>query len=295
MTTETRPDRAIPLRDELSEEQIRSYRRNGFLVIEDFLNAGTVDWLRTVLSEAVVGRGGARLPGEARRSTTTTTGAGSDDRRRLLDALGKHRPKALKVLSQHVNLWQDDERVRLFCLDPRLGRLACRLAGIGGVRIWHDQTMVKPAWGAPTGWHTDNPVFSFTHPGASTFWFALGDADLRNGCLHYLPGSHHDRVEAKGDLGRLDGLRLLKPEWEHADPVPCPVRAGALIVHSGDTAHAAGANMTPFARSAFTISWQPEGARFNGTANILPEEILAALRPGDPLDFDEWNPLVYRD
>jgi ectoine hydroxylase-related dioxygenase (phytanoyl-CoA dioxygenase family) len=290
------------MRAELSAEEIARYREQGFLVIDDFLDTAEVQWLRDVLAGAVEARGDARMPGELAAQTVgarvhaaggegapvTDTSVG----RRLLDALGKHRAKWVRVLDQYVNLWQTDEQVRRFSLDPRLGRIACELAGVDGVRIWHDQTMIKPAWGEPTGWHTDTPVFSFTHPGASTFWFALVDADLRNGCMHYIAGSHKARVTARGNM-RIDALRLLDPEWEFAEPVACPVRAGAMIVHNGDTAHGAGANMTPAPRIAFAISWMPVGSTFNGNPNILPADVLARLRPGDPLDLDDLNPVVY--
>jgi len=287
------------MRSELTGDQIGAYRDAGFLVIDDFLDAGELEWLRTILADAVAARGDARIPSEM---TAAPVGARSgpggpattdEDRRRLIDAFSKHRRSWTRVLSQHVNLWQTDANVREFCLDPRLGRVAAELADVDAIRLWHDQTMLKPAWGEPTGWHMDTPAFSFTHPGASTFWFALDDADLQNGCMYYLRGSHEARSGEGGNM-RIDGLRLLHPGWEHLDPVPCPVRAGAMIVHSGYTAHAAGANMTPRQRPAYAISWMPAGSTFNGTPNILPSEVLATLSVGDPLDIEHQCPLVYR-
>jgi ectoine hydroxylase-related dioxygenase (phytanoyl-CoA dioxygenase family) len=298
------------MRSELNRAQVESYRENGFLVIDDFLDENEVDHLRTILTDAVRARGVARVPSEIPRPVPVPAGAAAAEPtesiqdgapavtdqhrgRRLIDALSKHRRSWTRVLSQYVNLWQTDERVREFCLDPRLGRVACELGEVDGIRMWHDQTMVKPPWGEPTAWHMDTPAFSFTHPGTSTFWFALVDADLQNGCMYYLPGSHKVRAGTGGNM-RLDGLRLLHPGWELAEPKPCPVRAGAMIVHNGDTAHAAGANMTPYPRSAYAISWMPAGSTFNGRPNILPADILATLRIGDSLDIEHQCPLVYR-
>jgi phytanoyl-CoA hydroxylase len=283
----------VEMRTELSPDQIASYRDNGFLVIDDFLTGNEVEHLRGVLQHAVETRGDARVPSEmATAGATRATTAGSEDRARMLDAFRKHRSGWTRVLSQHVNLWQTDAGVAEFCRDPRLGRVAAELGQIDGVRLWHDQTMIKPAWGEPTGWHTDTPAFSFTEPEASTFWFALCDATVQNGCLYYLLGSHKVRVRTQGSM-KLDGLRLLNPEWEFTEPVPCPVRAGAMIVHNGDTAHAAGANMTPAPRPAFAISWMPDGATFNGTPNILPPAVVDRLTVGDLLDLDDQCPVVY--
>jgi hypothetical protein len=38
----------------------------------------------------------------------------------------------------------------------------------------------------------------------------------------------------------------------------------------------------------------PDGATFNGRANVLPPEYLRTLRVGDRLDNQAQNPLVYR-
>lgn len=290
------------MRSVLTEEQIQTYSDNGFLVIDDFLDAAELEHLRVILADAVAARGNARIPGELAGQPVGVragaAGAGGpaeteEVRRRLIDAFSKHRRSWTRVLSQHINLWQTDPKVRDFCLDPRLGKLACELGGVDAIRLWHDQTMLKPPWGEPTGWHMDTPAFSFTHRGASTFWFALGDADLQNGCMYYLPGSHKAQSDNGGNM-RIDGLRLLHPGWERLDPTPCPVRAGAMIAHSGYTAHAAGANMTPRPRPAYAISWMPAGSTFNGTPNILPTEVLATLSVGDSLDIEHQCPLVYR-
>jgi phytanoyl-CoA hydroxylase len=257
------------MRNELSREQIEAYGEDGFLVIEDFLDAGEVEHLRGIVTEAA---------------------AALDDSggRVLLPDTRMRRHEA-----QFRNLWQTDERVRAFCTDRRLGRLACELGGVDGVRLAHDRGLNKPAWADATGWHTDSQSLAFTHPGTCVFWFALVDTDLRNGCLYYVNGSHKLRVGTKGN-GRIDGLKLLHPEWESAEPMPCPVRAGALVVHNGDTAHATCPNITPVARPAFAIAWMPVGATFNGTPDGLPEDVASTLQAGDPLDLDDLFPLVHR-
>src|SRR5262249_44215386 len=127
----------------------------------------------------------------------------------------------------------------------------------------------------------------------STFWFALCDTDLRNGCMHYVAGSHKLRLGTLGNW-RIDGLRLMHPDWEHADPVPCPARAGTLVVHNGHIAHGAGANVTPRPRPAYLMMGLPDGATYNGIPNILPDDVLATIKVGDPIDFDHLFPVVYR-
>ena len=50
----------------------------------------------------------------------------------------------------------------------------------------------KEAWANPTSWHVDVPYWSFNSLSAVSFWLALDDADLGNGCLHFMPGSHKE-------------------------------------------------------------------------------------------------------
>lgn len=43
-----------------------------------------------------------------------------------------------------------------------------------------------------------------------------------------------------------------------------------------------------------TCAYMPDGSVFNGQQNVLPPGYFASLSPGDVLDREEHNPLVYR-
>jgi hypothetical protein len=62
--------------------------------------------------------------------------------------------------------------------DERIGKMAAELAGVDGMRVWHDQALIKQAYGNPTGWHLDNPYWSFSSRDAISIWIALDDATL---------------------------------------------------------------------------------------------------------------------
>ena len=63
-------------------------------------------------------------------------------------------------------------------LDPGLGKTAAELAGVDGMRIWHDQALIKEPWANPTAWHLDNPNRSFFSRNAISIWVALDDVTL---------------------------------------------------------------------------------------------------------------------
>ena len=98
--------------------------------------------------------------------------------------------------------------------DPALGRVATDVAGIDGVRIWHDQALVKGAYANPTAFHLDVPYWSFTSADAITIWVALDDATLENGCLYYMPASHKAKKFDNVGIGpSIGALFDVYPEW----------------------------------------------------------------------------------
>ena len=174
------------------------------------------------------------------------------------------------MFTQRVNLWQTNDTVRELMFDPELGRVAAEVAGIDGVRIWHDQALVKGPYANPTAFHLDVPYWSFTSADAITIWVALDDATLENGCLYYMPGSHKAKKFDNVGIGpSIGALFDVYPEWRDVAAQPCPVPAGGALFHNGLTFHGAGANMTPGRRRAMTCAYMPDGCSFNGIAQCI--------------------------
>jgi len=264
------------MNSELSQEQVAYYQENGFIVIDDFLTADELERWRDGVDEAVTERGRTRIPGQP----------GSD----VAEEEGYYD----KVFVQRVNLWQTNETMRRLMLDARLGKMAATLAGVEGMRIWHDQALIKQPWANPTGWHLDNPYWSYYSRDAISIWVALDDATLQNGCLYFIPGSHKITTFDNATIGENIGdLFVVYPELANTNAVPAPMKAGSCSFHNGLCAHGAGANMTPGRRRAMTCGYMPDGSTFNGQQNILRPEQIARLSVGDLLDDDEQNPLLY--
>ncbi|MEO6636923.1 MAG: phytanoyl-CoA dioxygenase family protein, partial [Ginsengibacter sp.] len=72
-----------------------------------------------------------------------------------------------------------------------------------------------------------------------------------------------------------------------------PMKAGSCSFHNGLTIHGAHANMTPGFRRAMTCAYMPDGNTFNGTQNILSNELVARLKNSDLLNDDKQNPLIF--
>jgi phytanoyl-CoA hydroxylase len=252
-----------------TDEHVAAYRADGFVLIEGFLDADELARWRTVTDEAVAER-------------LAVAGEQGDEYYR-------------RVFLQLQKLAETHAGVAELTRDARLGEIVARLAGIDGVRVWHDQALIKPPFGNPTAWHLDNPFWSFFSRDAISIWIALDDATIVNGCLWYLPGTHRSARFELTEIGpNFGALFDAYPEWLGIEPVATPCAAGGAVFHNGLVAHAAGVNLTQRPRRAMTCAYMPDGSTFNGTQNVLPDDYLASLAIGDALSDDAINPLVYQ-
>ncbi len=267
------------MKSELSPSEIQQYRQDGFLVIEDFLSPDELEQWRSALEEAVSKRNGSKLP-----NRKEVYGKGDDADKAYF----------ANVFDQLINLWQDNEKMRKIMFDERLGKLAAQLSGADGIRIWHDQALIKKPWANPTSWHLDTPYWSFSDRRALSIWVALDDATYENGCLFFIPGSYHRTTFENPGIGKNMGAIFdTYPEFRASKSVAATMKAGSCSFHNGLTIHGAHANMTPGFRRAMTCAYMPDGNSFNGIQNILSDEQVGRLKVGDPLNADEINPLIY--
>ena len=262
----------------LTPQQITSYQSAGWLMVDDFLNPQELEVLDLAVTQGIEAMG-----------TSKFTGEGNDS---IVDSPDDF---YYRVFLQRLNLWRISADVHACLLAPQLGQMLCTLAGIDGIRVWHDQTLQKLAWGNPTSWHMDVPNWSFHSPNAISIWIALDDATIQNGCMYYLPGSHKvaDYKRKGGFDPNIGTIFSEYPELETVEPVPVTLKAGSAAFHNGLMAHAAGPNMTPYPRRAMTCAYMPDGATFNGIQNILSDAQIARLNVGDVLDDESQTPLVW--
>jgi phytanoyl-CoA hydroxylase len=265
----------------LTQEQIESYRKDGFLLVEGFLNEDELSFWRNAVTEAIQQRNGRKF-------------ANSDSKVGEDDGINKDSDYYGKVFDQMLNLWQTNDDVKKIMLDKNIGRMVAELAGWEGTRIWHDQALIKRPWANPTSWHLDTPFWSFSDRRALSIWVALDDATLENGCLYFIPGSYHATTFDNPGIGKnMDAVFQTYPQFIKTRSVAVPMKAGSCSFHNGLTIHGAGANMTNGFRRAMTCAYMPDGAIFNGIKNILSDEQVAALRVGDLLNDDVQNPMIY--
>ncbi len=262
------------MKDTLTSEQVAAYQRDGFVLHRNFLSAAEVAELKSAVLEAIATMGKNKIAG------------GGD----LMVEGDKYYDK---VFTQRLNLWRINATVKRYMLNAQLGRMLCTLAGTKGMRVWHDQALIKEPFANPTAWHLDNPYWSFFSRDAISIWIALEAATPYNGCMCFIPGSQKFATYQNVGIGQnLADLFKVYPKMAEIDPVCVPMEPGDCSFHNGLCAHGAGANMTRGRRIAMTCGYMPAGSTFNGERNILPEAYFKSLKVGDVLANDDWNPLV---
>ena len=263
----------------LTQEQIVRYQNDGCLVYRNFLSSDEVDELLDSISSALNEMGTKKVAGES-----------------VLNAPEEKKDDFYEnVFIQKLNLWKVSDVVKRVFLGPEIGEMVCRLEGIDGVRVWHDQTLQKRPWANPTAWHLDNPYWSFHSRNAISIWVALDDATVQNGCLYYIPGSHKQASHEKNTeiSANFGSLFKQNPRWASIEPVSGEMKRGDCGFHNGLTAHGAGVNNTPQPRRAMTCGYMPDGSTYNGQKNILPKEYIESLKIGDVLNNPDQNPLIW--
>ena len=264
----------------LTQDQVKQYQNDGVIIIRNLLSEEERAELLGAVNDCVKEFAGTRIIGDDRIE-------GSKENPNKDDFYAN-------VFLQKVNMWKVNKTIKRYMLNPKLGEMACKLEGIDGIRIWHDQTLQKKPWGNPTAFHMDNPYWSFTNRHSISVWIALEDATIQNGCLAYIPGSHKTTTTKNVGIGQNVGSIFdVYPEYINTKPVMAEMKAGDCGFHNGFTIHGAGANMTPNWRPAMTCGYMPEGSTFNGIRNIMPKNYFDSLKIGDVLESEELNPLVW--
>lgn len=161
---------------------------------------------------------------------------------------------------QELNLWQRRADIRPLVFSARLGRLAADLLDAGGVRIYHDQALVKEAGGGRTPWHCDQYYWPVGTDRPLTVWIPLQDTPAEMGPLAFRAGSHRVDLGRELDISDESEARMRRhPRWRELAVHDEPFAAGDVSFHYGWTFHGAAPNATGRDRLVMTVIYLPDG------------------------------------
>ncbi|GGW27510.1 phytanoyl-CoA dioxygenase family protein [Arenibacter certesii] len=178
------------------------------------------------------------------------------------------------VLFHSLGHWRISKGFHDILWNPAFVMAAHQLLENKAVRFWHDQLFCKPALhGGVVAWHQDYSYWTRTVAMQHlTCWTALDDANLSNGCLHYIPKSHKWGLLKKPALaGEMDGLKqFLSPAQKKAfQPVPIELKRGYATFHHPLMVHGSYANKSERSRRAFVLNVFADGTLSNTDEELL--------------------------
>jgi ectoine hydroxylase-related dioxygenase (phytanoyl-CoA dioxygenase family) len=212
---------------DLDPRQVQSYRENGYLRLRGVLSPATIARYREAITGVVHQRSASRPPLAERN---------------VYD----------RAFLQVTNVWRASEPVKEFVMGKRLARIAARVMGCRGVRLWHDQALYKEPGGGFTPWHADQYYWPLASDRSITAWLPLQDTPLEMGPLSFAVGSF--RLSAGRDLAiGNDSERALWATFRDYPIDESTYALGDVSFHAGWTFHRAGPNTTDRPREVMTI------------------------------------------
>ena len=251
----------------LTPDQIARYHREGFLALPDFKSPAEIAALRARATQMV-----DDFDPESSKTIFTTndqirtvdryfldsaTRASCFFEEEAFDAQGQLRQaKALSINKIGHAMHDLDPVFDAFSRGPALNDLALDV-GLAEPQIWQSMYIFKqPGIGGEVGWHQDATFFDSTPVTVTTFWFALEDATLENGCLWVEVGGHRgpmrERFVRHGDVVSMEKLDAT-PWPDSRSAVPLEVKAGTLVVFRGLLPHYSAPNRSAHSRHAYTL------------------------------------------
>lgn len=155
-----------------SEEQLRKFDEDGYLIVDKFMDANLVQRIRDKFP--LLFRGEFET-GVYPDEWHWREGMSRDD-----------------VTREMVNVWKSDLTIASVVCSESLGRLAAQLMRWQGTRVAQDDIWWKPPGAGAVSFHQDSPYFDFLEPAGEvlTCWLALDETRAGAGTLQYVRGSH---------------------------------------------------------------------------------------------------------
>ncbi len=255
----------------LTAEQKKQFEDNGYVVLPDFKSHTELAALKARANTIAAGHDfdaskdvfstHAQRGPQADREQNYFLGSANEIRCFFEEKAFGADGALVQPLAQSINkighaMHDLDDVFSDFSHSEKLAELAADV-GLGQTQIWQSMYIFKqPRIGGQVDWHQDASFFKTTPQSVTTFWFAIDDATLKNGCLWVEPGGHKSPLRQKfiRDGRQTKLIDLDDTPWPDTDcAIPVEVKAGTLVCFHGFLPHCSAANISDKARHAYTL------------------------------------------
>ena len=251
----------------LTDEMVNAFHDAGVLILRGFVSVDACRELQRRANELVAGFD----PAEVRSVFSTTSQTqlhdsyfkDSGDKIRFFleddafDEAGELRQAKEQCLNKIGHAMHDlDPVFDAFSRTPELAEVARRI-GFSDPAILQSMYIFKPPHiGGEVVCHQDS-TYIYTDPESCVgFWFALEEATLENGCMHFIPGGHKLPLK-KRNYRQADGKLIIETlddtPWPEDRKVAAEAPAGTLVIFDGRMPHLSAANLSSRSRHAYTL------------------------------------------
>ncbi|KAK9091636.1 hypothetical protein Sjap_024813 [Stephania japonica] len=248
----------------MSPEQLKLFDSQGFIVMESFAGAEEIDGMRQRMDELLEGfdcSTASVFSSKNQKQLTDNHFYESADKisfffeEKAFDDDGHlKQPKQLSINKVGHALHEHDPVFKRFAQSEAISRLLVSLQYKRPVIIQSMYIFKQPGIGGEVVPHQDNSFLYTEPPSCTGLWLALEDANITNGCLWAIPGSHKNglvRRFIRDDKGvHFDNP---SPSYDRADFVAVEVKAGSLVVIHGDLIHQSFENQSSKSRHALSF------------------------------------------
>jgi ectoine hydroxylase-related dioxygenase (phytanoyl-CoA dioxygenase family) len=218
----------------LSQDQIASFRENGYLRIEQFCNVVEVERLRAILERMFAERAGR-------------------DRGWYVDMVGRDEENSPPSMPQILHASRLNPALRRHAFLAHAAIIARQLLG-PDVEFQIDHALVKPPGGEEdTPWHQDVAFTDGRYDQEMvTFWLPLQEVHAGNGCIRFIPRRHQEILPHRSpkDDPRIHGLECSEG-FDPSEAIDCPLPLGGVSLFDGLVLHGAGPNLSDQPRFAY--------------------------------------------
>jgi phytanoyl-CoA hydroxylase len=238
---------------ELTDEQLKHYDEQGYIILEDLFSAEEMDHIRGVIDEL------------------------DEESERALKAKGQDFINIAGQINFNGNINFLRPELQQFIADRRFVDLTTTILGPDTKLYWDQSVYKRPEANKDFPWHQDNGYTPTLPEHYLTCWLALDDAKIENGCIWIQPGSHKQGFvpHVKTDIGWVC-------YFGEEEGIPVPLKKGSMVAFHSLLFHRSKPNLSKTeTRKAYVIQYSEDGSYNPDTGKVFQNGPLIA-KDGKP-------------